>query len=356
MRYYPDMEDKYDREEVEEMGAKRWMLNALRFNPSYMGWGPFEDYMAQRPGEDHGWATNTFIGDWPSFKWQPNDLNVIANFYFHIDRDSRPCEACGGKGIGPDAQWVYNSWYRHTSPFYQRGHEDLRAKAFMERICGGPSPDGIVKAGQALAPHTTPGLSSSNYNDPKLKAMVDRYGKPFEDHVFYTVQNGGEWCTALTQDEVDALWEGKRLGLQFTEKPTAEQVNLMAKKGPMLHDGINMSICCEQRCKRLGIPVPCTECKGNGYIYTVPEPRLELVLWVLHPRKGCGRAVVVKSIKEEEVRLAMAFLKKCYASFTKDIWKRVLTWPRLPKPKAGKRTKDGKGRKGKGKRGRPPKA
>ena len=183
--------------------------------------------------------------------------------------------------------------------------------------------------------------------------MVERYGEPFREHVASTVQNGGEWSTALAQDEVDALWAEKRLGLQFTEKPTAEQVNLMAKAGPpMLHDGINMSICCNQRCKRLGIPVPCTECKGEGAVYTVPEPRLELVLWILHPRKGCGRAVVVRSIKEEEVRLAMAFLKKCYASFTKDIWRRVLAWPRLPRPKARRKAKDGKGKgksKGKGK-------
>jgi hypothetical protein len=71
---------------------------------------------------------------------------------------------------------------------------------------------------------------------------------------------------------------------------------------------------------------------------------------VLHPRKGCGRAVVVKSIKEEEVRLAMAFLKKCYASFTRDVWKRALAWPRLPKPKARKKRANGKGKgKGKGK-------
>jgi len=350
MRYYPDMDDEYDRTEVEEIGAKRWMLDALRFNPSYMGWGPHEDYMAQRPGEDHGWRSNVFVDDWPSFKWEPDDLNIIANFYFHIDRESRPCEACGGTGLSPDAQWVFNSWYRHKSPFYQQNLDDVRVSLFMEHICGGVSAEGTVKAGQATASQTAPGTSSGNYDDPGLRAMVEKYGEPFREHVASAVQNGGEWSAALTQDEADALWEGKRLGLQFTEKPTAEQVNLMAKSGPMFHDGINMSICCNQRCKRLGIPVPCTKCKGHSYVYTVPEPRLELVLWVLHPRKGCGRAVVVKSIKEEEVRLAMAFLKKCYASFTRDVWKRALAWPRLPKPKARKKRANGKGKgKGKGK-------
>ena len=52
--------------------------------------------------------------------------------------------------------------------------------------------------------------------------------------------------------------------------------------------------------------------------------------------------MVVKNIKEEEVKLAVRFLKRAYASFTGDIWKHILKWPRMPKPTRKKGRKPGK--------------
>ena len=320
MRYPIDPKDPDDVKEAEEIGAKPWMLRALDLNPNYMGWGPHEDYMVQEEGHDYGWAQNHYIENWADFKWTPDDLNVIANFYFHIDRESKYCETCGGTGAHPDAQWVTESWYWHTSPFTTPDFAEMQSKMIMERVCGPSGVQSVIPRGQ--------GPQSELY-----LAMVAKYGEPFTEHCIDTIGNGGEWSSNLTQDEVDALWDNKRLGLEFKEKPTAEQVNLWARERKGLgHDAINRMICCEARLKRLGIPHSCETCKGSGSIYTVPEPRLELVLWILHPRKGCGRAVVVKNIKEEEVKLAIHYLKKAYASFTSDIWKRILKWPRMPKP------------------------
>jgi hypothetical protein len=59
---------------------------------------------------------------------------------------------------------------------------------------------------------------------------------------------------------------------------------------------------------------------------------MELVLWLLHPRKGAGRVVTVKLIKEEEVGEAVKFLQKAHKQAKKDIWRNVLAWPKYPKP------------------------
>jgi hypothetical protein len=320
VRYPIDQKDPDALKDAEELGAKPWMLRALTLNPSYMGWGPHEDYMVQQKGRDYGWSQNHFIEIWTDFKWEPNDLNVIANFYFHIDRDSKQCETCGGIGAHPDAQWVTESWYKHSSPFTTPDFAEYQTKMVVERMCGSSPIQSVIPRGQGPK------------NDPYL-AMVAKYGEPFTEHCMDTISNGGEWSTNLTQDEVDALWENKRLGLEFKDKPTAEAVNLWARERKGLgHDAINRLVCCKARLKRLGIPHYCETCKGGGYIYTALEPRLELVLWILHPRKGCGRAVVIKNIKEEEVKLAIRYLKKAYVSLTKDIWKRILKWPQMVKP------------------------
>ena len=315
MRHYPN--DKSDKKDAKEIGALPWMLNALRLNPSYMGWGPHEDYMIQKKGSDHGWATNLVIDSWKDFQWTPDDLNVIANFYFEIDRESKKCPTCGGSGFHVDAQWVTNSWYRHTSPFTVSNYQEMQAKAIMESF-GGEDHESQVGRGV-------------NINDPRLQKMVEKYGEAFlTEHCVPTMQNGGAWSTCITQDESDALWKEGRLR-EFKEKPTAEQVNQWARGRGFGHDSINHWICCEQRLKRLGIPQHCPECEGNGYLYTVPTPRLDLILWALHPRKGCGRAVTVKNIQEAEVKLAIRFLKKCHSTMTNDIWKRILKWPRMPR-------------------------
>lgn len=119
------------------------------------------------------------------------------------------------------------------------------------------------------------------------------------------------WGKHLTQDEVDALWDGHRLRCDFKEKPTAEQVNEWARTVRVLgHDAINRHICLEARTKRLGIEKYCPDCKGEGYIYTSDVSTVSLTLWVLHPRKGCSRGVEVANIQQSELPAVFAYLRK----------------------------------------------
>jgi hypothetical protein len=115
MRNY-DPTSEYDRDDAKRMGAKPWQLELLALNPDYCSWGPHEDYMIQREGGDQGWGGNQFYDSWKDFgPWGVDDLNVCANFYFSVERDSKECPTCGGNGYHPDAQEVVNTFYRHQN-------------------------------------------------------------------------------------------------------------------------------------------------------------------------------------------------------------------------------------------------
>jgi len=119
------------------------------------------------------------------------------------------------------------------------------------------------------------------------------------------------WDRHLTQDEVDALWEGNRLRHDFKEKPTAEQVNTWARNKRFFgHDAINRIICIEARTKRLGITRWCPDCEGNGFTHTSDVATVSLTLWVLHPRKGCSRGIEVANITQEELPKVFAYLRE----------------------------------------------
>lgn len=53
-------------------------------------------------------------------------------------------------------------------------------------------------------------------------------------------------------------------------------------------------------CERDGIIMNCPICGGDGYIYE-GEAFVNLILWMLHPRKGCSRGVEIKNIKQEDL-------------------------------------------------------
>jgi hypothetical protein len=112
---------------------------------------------------------------------------------------------------------------------------------------------------------------------------------------------------ALTQDEVDALWKANRLHY-FTEKPTAEVLNAQYRTGTG-HDCINRTICIETRAKRLGVWGDCPQCEGSGRIYTEPKAKLQLQTWIIHPRKGASRGLLLEEIKEHELPEVFSWLK-----------------------------------------------
>lgn len=303
MRSYP--EDADDQKRLELLNAAPWMIDALKCNPSYVYWGPHEDYM-MAPGRDEstetnpykkdsGWASRVLLADWKSFEqWSLDDLNECVHFYFEINRASEECATCGNSGYHPDAQWVERSWYEHSSPFANESSESRSIETMLKSFSNtAPSAEPLRRAGVPSA------------------AMLHRYGKPFSDFCKEMLKYR-YWSNRLTQDEVDELVKRGRLHelTRDGKHPTAAEVNDWSASGGLRHDSINRWICVEQRLKRFGIPKKCPDCDGHGYVFTEPDAHLSLVLWWLHPRKGCSRGIEIKRLSQENFESAKAFLRK----------------------------------------------
>jgi hypothetical protein len=269
MRSYPS--DKNDQKELEHLNPEPWMVDALKLNPSYVFWGPHEDYMIAKGG---GWNSPIFNNGWNSMKdWDLDDLNEVVNFYFQIDRESKKCQTCNGIGEHPDAQWVSESFYQHCSPFTNETERERQVASLMDSFGGG-------RIGKVHG--------RGNYPPPKT---IAKYGEEFKNFCESMRDGHGYWSDDLTQDELDALKENRR-----------------SFDGPFGHDAINRHILVGQRCKRYGIPTKCPDCGGHGYNFTAPKAHLNLILWVIHPRKGCSRGVEVKSIQESDMPKVKEYL------------------------------------------------
>lgn len=246
MRHVPSNDD--DREEVERQRIQPWMLECLAMNPDYVHWGPYEDYMWK---DGQGWDSRVELESFDTM-WELDDLNEVVNFYFYAQRDSRECDACAGSGLNPETKRISDGFYAHSSP------------------------------------------------------------------------TGVGWNDQITQDEVQALVDAQRLvnfthtfevgkGWQWKEPrvvPTAEEVNAANHRPSILHghDAINRWILVETRAKRLGVYGKCAVCDGHGAVFTVDAARLGLILWVLHPRKGCSRGVDIKNIRRDDLEAVRRFL------------------------------------------------
>lgn len=111
MRTLP--EDDSDRDDLARLNAAPWMVNLLALNPSYVHWGPHEDYMWK---EGEGWNSRIITPTWAEFTMGLNDLNEVVHFYFSINRESKPCEACDQTGYNPATKALLDTWYRHRNP------------------------------------------------------------------------------------------------------------------------------------------------------------------------------------------------------------------------------------------------
>ena len=108
MRCYPDMSDKYDREEAERLNAEPWQLELLKCNPKYVHWGPHEDYMCDK---DSGWRSPMFFESWAEFELPLDELNEVANFYFSVERESVRCVSCDETGYASKAKTIADAFY-----------------------------------------------------------------------------------------------------------------------------------------------------------------------------------------------------------------------------------------------------
>lgn len=133
-------------------------------------------------------------------------------------------------------------------------------------------------------------------------------------NTFYSHSNprGEHWNDKITDDEVAALLEAGRLS-DFTrggKVPTSREVNAAQGHGFMGHDAINRHILIEARLKRLGIPITCDDCGGDGCVFTAEEARVSLTLWILHPRKGCSRGVEISLVEQDDLPAIYAWLSE----------------------------------------------
>ena len=222
---------------------------------AYVGWGPYEDYLWN---ESKGWAGRMVFDTWTDFHANmancDDDLNLIIDFYFDVSHESKPCKACGESGYNPGTKHISDTFY------------------------------------------------------------------DFE-------RTGQRWCDKITQDEVQALVDANRLW-DFTREivdgkwcekdppvvPSAAEVNAANARGaPGLrsHDAINRWILIKTRAKRLDVWGYCEECQGDGTI-RLSLDRIELNLWLAHPRKGATRGVHVKEVLETDLQQVRAFLKRSW--------------------------------------------
>jgi hypothetical protein len=106
MRYYP--EDKNGTEDLRELNAEPWMVECLKMNPEYLSWGVYEEYMAT---DEKSWASRIIKDSWTEFDFKLNNLNEIVNYYFEINRPSKPCKACDESGYNPETKQISDDYY-----------------------------------------------------------------------------------------------------------------------------------------------------------------------------------------------------------------------------------------------------
>ena len=277
MRTVP--EDRWGEEEIESLNAEPWQIELLNLNPEYSCWGPYEDYMITK---GDGWNSAKFFDSWKDFgPWNVDELNEIVHFYFQIDRDSEKCSNCVSTGYHPDALWISESFYKSSSPFcFSTAQEMVNYRSDVEKKLGN---DGYPP-----------------------RELFKKYGKEFEEFCDEMVSHDS-WDDRITQDELNALIKENRIREKDGENlPTLKEVNRANKTTAKMvwdlnHDAINKSILVSRRCERLGVPRTCPDCSGRGYVYTAPSAHINLVLWYLHPRKGCSRGIEVKNIQQNDL-------------------------------------------------------
>jgi len=269
MRSYPTKEDA---DEVEMLHAEEWQLNLLKLNPEYVYWGNHEDYMSDSKAQ---WNSPVTLKSW-SEHWKLDDLNELVNFYFEVHRKNHECEHCKGSALNPATQQLSEDWYdfANTGRKWSYAITDVEVDALMK---GGRLRDVTSFVG---------------YYDEERKTWVK--------------------------------WDGKaQVDCEKPEYPTAKQVNTWASGRGFGHDAINQWICVRARAEHLGIYGHCDHCNGQGVIYDEPNAKVSLQLWMLHPRKGCSKGVLIENIQEEELPEVFDYLKEA-ANRNKDRFSQVV--------------------------------
>jgi len=249
--------DEYSKKELSSLNVKPWQIELLNYNPSYCGWGNFEDYMCK---DGSGWDKRCNL---PSIDdmWKLDDLNECINFYFTLYRKNHECTACEGTGLNSQTKQLSDDWYSFDKTEWvytnNRRYNNLSWQYHLTEV--------------------------------EVKALV-KHNRLMDLTHIYTKENG--W----TKKEPEYI-------------PTPKEVNEWATTG-LGHDSINQWICVEASAKHLAIYGHCEQCDGMGCVYDEPEGKVALQLWVIHPRKGCSRGVYIEEIKKTDLPKVFKFLNE----------------------------------------------
>ena len=243
--------DEENKEENERTRILPWQVELLKLNPDYISWGNYEDGLSNK---DSGWSSPIWI-DSVDELWEQDNLNVVVDFYFEVERKSEECKTCDGSGYNDETGKLSDSWYAFDDAEYRQN--------------------------------------------------------PYNKNARYNIR---AWENNIGQVEVDKLWDCGRLNSYFKSKPTPKEVNEWNLKG-MGHDSINKSICIKARAEDMGVYGECEVCGGSGYNYVEEEAKVGLQLWILHPRKGTSQGLYLRDIKEEDIPTIMEYLKEARKSF-----------------------------------------
>lgn len=264
---------------MREYGCEPWMVEQLRRNPSYTGWG-----RDTGPSGDHPNRRRLFA-DWSAFKRgfevgkHPERLHdrsggEIVHWKFEIDRAEKRCAECEGSGHNHETKLLEDSWYRHKDPAGRGWMHDL-------------TQDEV----DVLQAHGR---------------LWDLCGMHTRRQLEHVVAKG-----ILSRDEAERRWAARdtsqdigrhdgeifNRGVYWRDQIPAAEVNA----APSIHDSINRWICVETRARRFGVYGHCSSCEGKGSIFVEEHPRLCLVLWVLNPATGQSYDAEILSVHHENL-------------------------------------------------------
>ncbi|MCA1831190.1 MAG: hypothetical protein LC750_00320 [Actinobacteria bacterium] len=200
--------------------------------------------------------------DWPANKvWQGflNPLYVATK-----------CAECDGEGYSADGRRLKALWYGHM-PFKP---EDRGSVPF-------------TPADEAVAAFATRNVTRSPEFYGHGQVAIDR-----EARRLCALWNGA-WSHHLNTGDVAALVAADRLyDLTHTfdpvnrwrpkdppHVPTPREVNVWSISGGMGHDSINQYVCVKAECERLGVPLHCSACNGDGELWPSADAKQAYEDW-----------------------------------------------------------------------------
>ncbi len=197
--------------------------------------------------EADGWSGSKVVDNVKSL-YPLDDLNELAHFYFFVGRDSENCQVCDGRGY---------------SAFAMKEKRSIPAQITLSK-------NDVLDL----------------FSDERLRA---------EDGKYYALKNE-KWYTRV------------KVGNKFLLRRCPDPV-IPTHHKQMFIDCISEHVLLKARAKRAGQELLCSTCQGKGYNFTTEKSHIGFQTWILHPRKGCSKGVLLPKFAEEDVPAIMEYLK-----------------------------------------------